>query len=242
MKRINGSLVMGHEDVTGALVELMQIGQTPSGADPVLHHPPKTFHGIEVMAAPGWQEMQPKLFVPVGQRRRQLVGAVDATAVDDHDHLFAGVAKEGHDLMDILTKPLRLKMRDNLIEDFCGAILDGAYDAEQHTTGHTAPTPIAHPLLAFEGLVAFDLARRQGPGGEAIPLGFAPPTSARQGKAPEDGFILIEQNDLITTGLVLQSGEFERGIREGRWLGIKSTGGTTVIDVFFLRPRGRARG
>src|SRR5262249_49809920 len=128
----------------------------------------------------------------------------------------------------------RLKMRDNRIEDFRGAILDSAHDAEQHAAGLTAPTPIAPPRLAFEGLFACDLARTQRPGGEAIPLGFAPPARTRQGKTPEDGFIFIEQNDLTTTGLVLQSGKCERGIREVRWLGIKSTGGATVIDVFFL--------
>ena len=48
------------------------------------------------------QEMQPKLLVPVGQRRRELVRPVDATAIGDHDDLFLGVAKDGHHLMDIL--------------------------------------------------------------------------------------------------------------------------------------------
>ena len=57
------------------------------------------------MTTVGWQEMQPKLLVPVGQRRRELCRPVDATAVGDHDHLFAGVAKEGHHLMDILAQP-----------------------------------------------------------------------------------------------------------------------------------------
>jgi hypothetical protein len=43
--------------------------------------------------------------------------SVDATAIDDHDHLFAEAAKEGHHLMDILTKSLRIKLGDDLIED-----------------------------------------------------------------------------------------------------------------------------
>ena len=50
MKCINRSLLMGHEHVSRALVELMQIGKTPSGADPVLHHPPEPFDGIEMVA------------------------------------------------------------------------------------------------------------------------------------------------------------------------------------------------
>ena len=54
VKRIHGSLLMGHEDLARALVELMQIGKTPSGADRVLHHAPETFDGIEVMATMGW--------------------------------------------------------------------------------------------------------------------------------------------------------------------------------------------
>jgi hypothetical protein len=50
MKRIYGSLLMRHEHAARALVELMQIGKTPSGADPVLHHPPEPFDGIEMVA------------------------------------------------------------------------------------------------------------------------------------------------------------------------------------------------
>jgi hypothetical protein len=53
MKRINGSLLMGHEHVSRALVELMQIRKTPSGADRVFHRPPETFDGIEVVTTVG---------------------------------------------------------------------------------------------------------------------------------------------------------------------------------------------
>ena len=102
MKRIYGALLMRHEHATRALVELMQIGKTPSSANPIFHDAPEAFNGIEMVSAPSWQELQPKLLVPVGQRRRKLVRPVDATAVGDHDHLFPRVAKEGHHLMDIL--------------------------------------------------------------------------------------------------------------------------------------------
>ena len=83
---------------------------------------------------------------------------MNTTAVDDQDYLFPGVAKEGHQLMDILPKPLRIKLRDDLIKDFRGAILDGADDAEQYAARYATPTPIAPPRLAFERLFAFDLA------------------------------------------------------------------------------------
>ena len=105
--------------------------------------------------------MQAKLRLPVGERRRELVRPVDATAVDDHDHCFAGVAKERHDLMDILAKPLGIKLGDDFIEDFRGPILDGPQHAEQHATGHTTPGAIASPGLTFEGLLASDLTRAQ---------------------------------------------------------------------------------
>jgi hypothetical protein len=49
MKLIDGSLLMGYEHLARALIELMQIGKTPSGADPVLHHTPEAFNRIEVM-------------------------------------------------------------------------------------------------------------------------------------------------------------------------------------------------
>ena len=51
------------------------------------------FNGIQVVPTVGWKQMQPKLSVPVSQRRRELFRPVEATAVGDHDHLFSRVAK-----------------------------------------------------------------------------------------------------------------------------------------------------
>jgi len=224
---------MLREYSTRALIELMQIGKTPSSPDPVLHHAPEAFNRIEVVATMSRQEIQPKLLVPMGERRRELVRPMDATAVGHHDHLFAGVAKEGHHLMDVLAKPFRIKMGNNLIEDFGGPILDSADDAEQHPTGHAAPTPIAHPRLAFAGLFAFDLALAQRSCGQPRALGFAPPTRPGQGKPPEDGFIFIEQNDLTSAGPVLEGGEFERRPRQLRGVRSEPSRGAAVADVFF---------
>ena len=53
MERINGSLLMGHEYLAGALVELLQSRKTASGADRVLQDTPEAFNGIEVMATMG---------------------------------------------------------------------------------------------------------------------------------------------------------------------------------------------
>src|SRR5262249_23776227 len=186
VKRIDLSRLMICEYATCALIELMQIGKTPSSADPVLHHAPEAFHRIEMVSAMRRQEMQPKLLVPVGQRRCELMRPVDATAVGNHDHLFARVAKDGHHLMDVLAKPLRLKMGHDLVEDFRGAIRDCPNHTEQHAAGDPAPGAILHPCLAFEGFRAFDLALAQRARGEARALRFAPPACPGQGKAPQD--------------------------------------------------------
>lgn len=225
---------MRHEHAARALVKLMQIGKTPSGADPVLHHPPEPFDGIEMVAAMSWQEMQPKLSMVVVECGVELVRPMDPATIDDHHDLFCRFAEGRHHLVDILAQLLRIKMRHDFIKDSGGAILDSANNAEQHPAGHAAPTPIRQPRLAFEALVAFDLTLGQRAHGQASALRFAPPACPRQGKAPEDGFILIEQNDLTPTGLVLQSSECERGISEVSGLGIESPGGTAVADVFFF--------
>ena len=168
---------------------------------------------------------------------------VDATAVGHHDHLFAGVAKEGHHLMDILTEPLRITLRDDLIKDFRGPILDGTNDAEQHAAGHATPTPIAYPRLTFESLVAFDLAGPQRPSWQAIPLGFAvPPACPGEGETPQGRFIFIEHNDLATPGAGLQGGQVKRRPRQLSGSGTEPPRGPVGADVFFLTPRGHFRG
>src|SRR4030095_5338739 len=162
----------------------------------------------------------------VVEGRVELVRPMDAAAIDDHHDLFASGAEGGHHLMDILAQLLRIKVRDDLIEDLGGPILDGANDAEQHAAGDAAPGAILPPRLAFEGFVAFDLALAQWTYREASALGCAPPARAGQGKAPQDGFVFIEQNDLPTTSLVLEGGKFKSPISEGSGVGIQAPGGT----------------
>jgi hypothetical protein len=233
---------MIREDATRTLIKLMQIGKTSSSTDPVLHHPPEAFNRIEMVSAPRWQEMQPKLLLPVCQCRRQLVCPVDATAVSDHDDLFPRVTKEGHHLMDILAQPLRVKMGDELIDDARGAILHGPDDAEQHAAGDPAPGAILPPRLAFQGFLAFDLTRAQRARREAGPLHFAPPARPGQGKTPQDRFIFIEQDNLATAGPILQRCEFDRSPRQFSRVGSEPSRGTAVAEIFFLTRRGRSRG
>src|SRR5207244_8012365 len=119
--------------------------------------------------------MKVKLALVVVESRVKFMRPMDATAIDDHDDLCTSFAKDAHDLMDILAQLLGIKVRDDFIEDFGGAILDRPNDTEPHPAGDTAPGALASPRLAFEGFVAFDLTLTQGAGGEARALGCAPP-------------------------------------------------------------------
>ena len=172
--------------------------------------------------------MELKLSLVVCQGGSKFPRTMDTTAIDDHDDLFAGFAKDAHDLVDILAKFLRIKMGHDLIEDAGGTVLHGADDREQHPAGDAAPGAITQPGLAFEGLFMFDLALTQRPCGEARALGAAPPACPEHGKAPEDGFIFIEQNDLAPAGPILQGGELERAVGESRRGGIEPSSGTAV--------------
>ena len=148
---------MCHEHTARALIELLEVGKTPPGPDPVLHHAPETLNGIQMMSASRWQKMQMKLLWPVLKRRRELVRPMDTTAIDYHDDLFPSAAKDSHYLMKILAKPLGIKMGDDFIEDFRGPILDGPKHTEPHATRHTAPGAIAYPCVPFESLLTSDL-------------------------------------------------------------------------------------
>ena len=136
--------------------------------------------------------MEAQLAVVVFQGRVKLVRSMDPAAIDDHHDLFAGFAKDTHDLMEILAQLLGIKVRHNFREDPRRAILDGSHDAEQDAAGDAAPGVVTQPGLAFERLFPFDLTLTQRACREASPLGAAPPAQPGEGKAPEDGFIFIE--------------------------------------------------
>ena len=237
MKLIDGALLMRHKHLAGALVELRKIAKTASGADGVLHHPPEAFDGIEVVPTMGRQKMEAKLVMIMVEGRVELMRPVDPAPIDDHHHLFPGFLEGRHHLVDILAQLLRIKVRDDFIEDFGGAILDSANNTEQHATRDTAPGAIAYPRLAFETLVAFDLALAEGTRGQASALRGAPPARPGQSKAPQDRFVFIEQNDLATARLVLEGGKFERAVSEISRGGIQSAGGAVVAYVVFFNTQ-----
>ena len=139
---------------------------------------------------------------------------MDPAAIHDHHDICTGFAEGGHDLMEILAQFLGIKVGHDFIEDFRGPILDRADDAQQDATGDATPRAIADPRLAFERLLAVDLTLAQRAEREARALGGAPPTRAKQGKASQDGFVCIEQNDLALARLVLEGGKFEGAVSE----------------------------
>jgi hypothetical protein len=49
VKLIDRALLMGHQHLTGTLIELPQGGKTASAPDGVLHHPPETFDRVEIV-------------------------------------------------------------------------------------------------------------------------------------------------------------------------------------------------
>jgi hypothetical protein len=92
------------------------------------------------------------------------------------------------------------------------------------------------------GLLAFDVALAQRACGKARALRFAPPARPEHGKAPQDRFVFVEQNDLATARLVLESSEFERAVGEISRGGSQATGGAVVASLFFLMCSGRSHG
>jgi hypothetical protein len=172
----------------------------------------------------------------------KFVRPVDAAPIDDHHDLFASGAEGGHHLMEILAQLLGIKMRDDLREDFGCAILDGTKHTQQHAAGDAAPGAILQPRLACAGFLACDLALAQWPYREASALGGVPPARAGQGKAPQDGCVCLEQNDLPTASLVLEGGTCKSPISEGSGGGIQAPGGTIgAYLLFFKTPRTLSR-
>src|SRR5499426_1410378 len=149
---------------------------------------------------------------------------MDPATIYDHHDICTGFAEGGHDLMEILAPFLGITVGHDFREDFRGPILDCADDAQQDATGDATPRAIADPRLAFERLLAVDLTLAQRAEREARALGGAPPARAQQGKAPQDGFVCIEQNDLAPARLVLEGGKFKSTIRKVSGVGIEATG------------------
>ena len=242
MKCIYWSLVMCQKHSTRAMGELREIGKAPSGAPPVLPHPPEAFDGVEVVPTTGREAREAQLVVVVVAGGVELVRPMAPAAIDAHHDLFLGFPAGGPDWVTIVAQLLRLKMRDALREDLRSALWDGAADAEQHAAGDAAPRAILSPCRAFAAFFACALALAQGTWQETRAVGLPPPAGAWQGKAPQDGCVCIEQKALPTASRVLDGGQFQSPRREVSGGRLEPSGGTTGAYVgFFHTSRTLAR-
>ena len=96
--------------------------------------------------------------------------------------------------------------------------------------------------MAFETLLAFDLALAEGTREQTSARRGAPPARPGQSKAPQDRFVFIEHNALATVRLGLAGGQVERAVSEISGGGIQSAGGAVgAYGVFFNTPRTLSR-
>jgi hypothetical protein len=242
---IDGSLLMCHEHLTCSLIELRQIAQTPSCSNGVFHHTPEAFHRSEVVTAARREQVHVPLSGGVVEGRVQLVRPMEATLLGNHHDFFPGVPKDAHHLMDVLAEGVGITMGDDCIDDAGGAVLHGAHDREYDPTGDAAPRTLLRPGLTFEGFFPFDLAWTQRPCRETGAPGASPPALAGQGKAPQEGLIFVEEDELALACTGLQGGQFETSVGQRSGGGSESSSGTAGAQrVFFhpLRTLSRPRG
>ncbi len=96
---------------------------------------------------------------------------------------------------------------------------------------------MADPRVAFEALLAFDLTLAERTRRKASTLRCAPPARPEHGKAPQDRFVFIEQNDLATARLVLESRECERAVGEISRGGGQAPGGAIGAYMLFFNAQ-----
>lgn len=177
----------------------------------------------------------------VVEGRVEFVRPMDPPPIDYPHNRLLGFPERRHHWVEILAQLLRIKVWDDFIADFGGTVLPRPQDTEQHTVGDPAPGARAAPRLAFARFVPFALPLAHRACGQPRTRRCPPPARPGQGKAPQDGFIFIKQNDLALASLVLAGRQCDRRRGEGRRCGIKTTGGAVVTYPFFLRHNGHFR-
>ena len=190
----------------------------------------------------GGEAMEAQRAVVVLKRRVKLVGPMDPAAIDDHHDRCARWAEGRHHLLPIVTELWGIKVRHDCVENFGGAILDCANDAEQDPAGAPAPGALRQPGWACADLRAFDVALAQRACAEAEARRVAPPAGAGQGKAPEQRFVFRAQDALAPASLGLAGGKCEGAVGASSRGGLQSPGGAVGASVlFFHTPRTRSR-
>jgi hypothetical protein len=237
-------LWMRHEHLAGALGEQRQITHTPSRSHGIFPRPPAAVERVKMRPTGGREAMPLQRAVVVLQCRGQLACALDAAAIGHPHHLYAGVAKDGHHVLDILTACLRRNMRHHFGADTRGAIRDRAHAMEPDATGQATPGTGRRPGLAFEALWRFAVAWAHRACGQASALGTPPPAPSGQGNAPDQGCLCIEPEALALTRPGLQGGAWAMGLGQvsgvGRALAGRAAGASRVC-LHANRPRSRPR-
>ena len=90
------------------------------------------------------------------------------------------------------------------------------------------------PGLSLEVLLLIDLMTRQGVKGQAIALIFVPPAGSWQGKAPNDGFIFVEQDEVALLCLLLKVGQLDAGLSQFMRIRVQSAGGSIITQALFF--------
>ena len=112
-------------------------------------------------------------------------------------------------------------MRCGFAKHFASPALHRPYDTEQHTRSDARPTAMLLPGLSLEVLLWIDLMTRQRVQGQAIALIFVPPAGSWQGKAPNDGFIFVEQDEVALLCLLLKVGQLDAGLSQFMRIGVE---------------------
>ena len=194
------------------------------------------------MTAVSRQEVQAQPPSPACKGWGHFVGPMNATTIDDHNDFFAGWAEGGHDLVQILAEFQRVKMGHHFVKDFGGAILDSSHQGEEDAVRDPTPGAMLLPGVAFACFGAVQLAAGQRTEWETVPCRLVPPACARQRKPPEHGFVCIEEDNLAALGAILEGREFKPAIGEVGGIGLKTSGGATIPDGFFLMRAGHSPG
>ena len=90
------------------------------------------------------------------------------------------------------------------------------------------------PSLSLAVLLWIDLMTRQRVKGQAIALIFVPPAGSWQGKAPNDGFIFVEQDEVALLCLLVKVGQLDAGLSQFMRIRVQSAGGSIRTQALFF--------
>ncbi len=180
------------------------------------------------MATVGRQAVQTQPPRPARQGRSHFVGTMDATAIDEEDDCLTRRAEGRHALMPIVPPCVGIKRGHDFIADLGGSVLHGAHQGAQDPILEAVPGVIRPPGLPLTRCGLVHLALGQGTEGQPIARRLMPPAGPGQGKAPQDGLVFLQEDDLATLGAVCEGGECKASRHQGGGVGLQTSGGATL--------------